>query len=78
MLIVDTSADPTTSGWLTWALASGWGGRNLADDVVDGGLGAIFGPTLDPNDVTPGLTTDNVDANDLAFSTTFPYLAPAH
>ncbi|HXG45851.1 MAG TPA: DUF4331 family protein [Gemmatimonadales bacterium] len=75
MLIVDTSKDPATSGWLSWALASGWGGRNLEDDVVDAALSAVFGPLLDANNVTPGYATDNV-ANDNTFSTTFPYLAP--
>ncbi len=78
MLVVDTSKDPATAGWLSWALASGWGGRKLTDDVVDAGLGAIFGPLLDSNNVSPGLVTDNVDANDSAFSSTFPYLAAPH
>ena len=46
---------------------------------VDIGLGAIFGNLLGNNaNVTPGLTTDNVDANDAAFLTTFPYLAPGN
>jgi hypothetical protein len=74
MLIVQTDKDPGTAGWLTWALANGWGGRNLTDDVVDAGLMAIFGPLLDPNNVTPGLTTDNV-GNDSQFQAAFPYLA---
>jgi hypothetical protein len=57
----------------------GYGGRTLTDDVVDIGLGAIFGTLLgNPNNVTPGLTTDNVNANDASFRATFPYLAPAH
>ncbi len=75
-LIVQTDKDPGTAGWLSWALANGWGGRKLDDDVVDAGLDAIFGPLLDPNNTSPGLTTDNVAANDHPFLTTFPYLAP--
>lgn len=75
MLIVQTDKPGTTAGWLTWALANGYGGRKLTDDVVDAGLSAIFGSLLDPSNVSPGLTTDNVNANDHAFSTTFPYLA---
>jgi hypothetical protein len=75
MLVVQTDKDPGTSGWLTWALADGYGGRNLADDVVDAGLAAIFGSLLNPNNVSPGLSTDNVDANDKQLSATFPYLA---
>ncbi len=77
-LVVDTSKAASTSGWLSWALASGYGGRNLSDDVVDAACAAVFGNLLDPNNTTPCLTTDNVDANDVAFSTTFPYLAAAH
>jgi hypothetical protein len=77
-LVVDTSKDGATAGWLTWALAAGWGGRKLTDDVVDGGLNAIFGDTIESTNVTPGLTTDNVDLNDADFQTTFPYLAEAH
>lgn len=78
MLIVQSGKDPSSVGWLTWALADGYGGRALTDDVVDAGLLAIFGPLLNPNNVSPGLTTDNVNANDAAFLPAFPYLAPAH
>jgi hypothetical protein len=75
MLIVQPGKPASSAGWLTWALADGYGGRKLADDVVDAGLMAIFGPLLNPRNVSPGLTTDNVNANDKAFTTTFPYLA---
>lgn len=77
MLIVQTDKDPTTAGWLSWALANGYGGRKLTDDVVDAGLAAIFGSLLDPNNVSAGLTSDNV-ASDSPFISTFPYLAPAN
>jgi Domain of unknown function (DUF4331) len=77
-LIVQTDKDPATAGWLSWALANGWGGRKLGDDVVDAGLEAIFGPLLDPNNTSPGLESDHVDANDVPFVTTFPYLAAPH
>lgn len=77
MLIVQTNKAGNTAGWLTWALADGYGGRRLADDVVDAGLSAIFGPLLSPANVTPSLVSDNVGANDKPFGTTFPYLAPA-
>lgn len=80
MLIVESSRNPATSGWLSWALANGWGGRNLSDDVVDAGLTAIFGKLISANgaycdNFTLPLCTDNVGANDKAFSNTFPYLA---
>lgn len=74
-LIIQTDKDPGTAGWLSWALANGWGGRTLTDDVVDAGLNAIFGPLLDPSNTSPGLETDNVAANDHPFLATFPYLA---
>jgi hypothetical protein len=44
-------------------------GRALPDDVIDGELTLIFGAG------TP-LSSDNVDANDVPFLSTFPYLAP--
>ena len=75
MLIVQTDKDPGTAGWLTWALADGYGGRTLSENVVDAGLAALFGSLLDTNDQTPGLATQNVPANDKAFSPTFPYVA---
>ncbi len=74
MLIVQADKAPATAGWLTWALANGYGGRKLTDDVVDAGLAALFGNLLDPNNLSPGLATDNV-ANDSQFQVTFPYLA---
>ena len=78
MLIVQTDKATNTAGWLSWALANGYGGRKLTDDVVDAGLAAIFGSLLSPNNVSPGLSTDNVGQNDKPFSTTFPYLAAAN
>ncbi|MBI4542986.1 MAG: DUF4331 family protein [Gemmatimonadetes bacterium] len=79
MLIVQTDKAANTSGWLTWALANGYGGRNLADDVVDAGLAAIFGTLLDPNNaLPPEYQTDNVGANNKPFLATFPYLATAN
>lgn len=50
-------------------------GRALADDVISTELLLIFGgPT---GTEKPGLTDDNVDANDKPFLTSFPYLAAA-
>jgi hypothetical protein len=51
-------------------------GRALADDVIDTELLLIFGgPTGASN---PGLTKDNVNANDKAFLAVFPFLATPH
>ena len=80
MLVVDSSKDPSTAGWLSWALANGWGGRKLADDVVDVGLTAIFSSLLSPENASCApfqlpLCTDNVGAGAKGFTNTFPYLA---
>jgi hypothetical protein len=78
MLMVYPNRAPATAGWLSWALANGYGGRLLKDDVVDAGLTASFGNLLDPSaSVLPGLTSDNVPASVRTFSNTFPYLAAA-
>ena len=81
MLIVQLDQPTNTSGWLSWALANGWGGRNLGDDVVDAGLTAIFGPLLGdaahqvcPNFTLP-LCTDNIP-DPQRYTNTFPYLKP--
>ena len=80
MLVVDSSKDPATAGWLSWALANGWGGRKLSDDVVDVGLTAIFSSLLSPVNASCApfqlpLCTDNVGASAKGFTNTFPYLA---
>jgi hypothetical protein len=75
MLMVFPNRAGNTAGWLSWALANGYGGRKLSDDVVDAGLTAIFGNLLDANaTVLTGLTSDNVPMTVRTFSTTFPYL----
>ena len=78
MLMVYPNRPPATAGWLSWALANGYGGRMLKDDVVDAGLTASFGNLLDPSaSVVAGLTSDNVPASVRTFSNTFPYLDAA-
>ena len=51
-------------------------GRTLADDVIDTELLLIFGGPMGTSN--PGLTKDNVNANDKAFLNTFPFLATPH
>jgi hypothetical protein len=48
-------------------------GRALADDVINTELLLIFGGPMGADN--PGLTNDNVDSNDKAFLSSFPYLA---
>lgn len=78
MLMVYPNRAANTSGWLSWALANGYGGRNLRDDVVDAGLTATFGNLLDPAaPALPGLTSDNISTSVRTYSPTFPYLEAA-
>ena len=51
-------------------------GRALADDVIDTELLLIFGGPAGTSN--PGLTKDNVNSNDKAFLSVFPYLATPH
>ncbi len=51
-------------------------GRNLMDDVIDVELLLIFGGP--DGSVNPGLTSDNVSSNDVAFLNEFPYLGNPH
>jgi hypothetical protein len=65
-----------------------FGGRGLADDVIDISLGAVFGNTLtalglapDDGKQSPCLTTDNVpnqNAKDNVTPATFPYVGAPH
>jgi len=74
-LLVFPNRAPATAGWLSWALANGYGGRKLSDDVVDIGLSAVFGNALDAaQPVLAGLTSDNVGPSVRTFAATFPYL----
>jgi hypothetical protein len=78
VLLVFPNRAGSTAGWLSWALAAGYGGRRLQDDVVDAGLGAIFGRVVDPAaTVLTGLTSDNVSTSTRTYQTTFPYLENA-
>ena len=76
VLVIDTSKDPSTAGWLSTTLSGGYGGRTLQDDVVDLALTAVFGSALgDAAHATPELTTDNVAFDSPNVSGSFPYLA---
>jgi len=87
ILIVDTSKPTSTAGYLSWTPpplgVNGWGGRKLTDDVVDISLSAVFSSLLTAEGASCApfqlpLCTDNVNANDKAFLSVFPYLAAPH
>jgi hypothetical protein len=71
------SAAPDRLGVLAGQLDGFPNGRRLVDDVVDIELRAVAGVLVgagEPN----SLLGDGVDANELPFQATFPYVAPAH
>ncbi len=81
---LDLSQNTTAASYLGYetggATGSKFGGRALADDVIDISLGALFGNTLsalglipDDRKEAPCLTTDNV-AYDKMNASTFPYV----
>ncbi|MEP1034293.1 DUF4331 family protein [Ekhidna sp.] len=56
-------------------------GRTLSDDVIDITLLLAFSDQSEAgadNPVKDGVSSDNVDANDKSFSSSFPYLASPH
>lgn len=71
--VLNASTSNTGSSSFFTSLTDYFTGRALADDVINVELLLIFGgPTGGSN---PGLTNDNVNANDKPFLASFPYLA---
>ena len=66
----------TVTNSLNQVISGGWpNGRRLGDDVVDIALTALAsGPTYQ----TVTLVGDNIDHNDQAYNTTFPYAGTPH
>ena len=78
MITVQTDKVASTASYLGYVLnPAAYGGRKLADDVVDISLAAVFGTLLDPANASPGLATDNVPAfgGGPVPTAAFPYLA---
>jgi Domain of unknown function (DUF4331) len=72
---VPVAAQPNRLGVLGGDLQGFPNGRRLTDDVVDIGLQALEGAAQSGKLVDALATGDKVDANENAFSNTFPYLA---
>ena len=53
-------------------------GRRLSDDVIDIALRVMEGHLLSQNEPTSGMLGDGVDANDVSYGSSFPYVAPPH
>ena len=83
---VASNAAPDRMGVLGGDLCGYPNGRRLGDDVIDIDLRAIgqgYGSFLNgllglPNKTPNNLVGDGVDGNDVAFSSTFPYVASPH
>ncbi len=84
VLTIQTDQPQSTAGYLSYVLSGtgkGYGGRKLADDVVDISLTAVFSDLLDPTQSVCKpfqlpLCTDNVPSHG-GFTTTFPYVGVA-
>jgi hypothetical protein len=81
-----TAAAPDRLGVLAGDFCGFPNGRRLSDDIVDIELRAVaqgYGPILAtalglPNKSPNNIVGDGVDANDVPFSSTFPYVATPH
>ena len=76
VLVTDILTASTTGATTFYDGTNVLTGRALADDVIDVELILIFGGATGASN--PGLTSDHVDANDVPFLTSFPYLAVPH
>jgi hypothetical protein len=74
-LTVPVTAQPNRLGVLAQDLQGFPNGRRLTDDVVDIGLQALEGAAQTGKLVDALAAGDKVDANDNAFSASFPYVA---
>jgi hypothetical protein len=78
---IPPAAQPNRLGILGGDLAGFPNGRRLTDDVVDIALRAMAGATPLTPTFNGGINAqlgDGVNANDVAFLTTFPFLASPH
>jgi len=83
MLRLNVAVPATSSPNRLGAIASDLGGfpngRRLADDIVDIELRVVAGVLVAGFNKSPNnALTDGVDANDMAFLSTFPYVATPH
>ncbi|MEO6398588.1 MAG: DUF4331 family protein, partial [Tepidiformaceae bacterium] len=74
-LAVPPSATPNRLGALAGDAAGFPNGRRLTDDIVDIELQVIGGALLTPPRAGTAALADGVNANDVPFLSTFPYVA---
>jgi hypothetical protein len=78
MSIAPCSMDCSPLGVLGGDLAGFPNGRRLSDDVIDSALRVVLGVLLPDHKPIAETIGDGVDANDVAFTDTFPYVAYPH
>jgi Domain of unknown function (DUF4331) len=83
MLRLNTAIAPCTDACSTLGVLGGDiagfpNGRRLSDDVIDEALRVVLGVLLDPHQAIADTIGDGVDANDVPFNTSFPYVAYPH
>jgi hypothetical protein len=83
MLRLNMSIDPcvttcSTLGVLGGDLAGFPNGRRLSDDIIDASLRVVLGVLLPEHQPIAETIGDGVDANDVPFTSTFPYVAYPH
>jgi hypothetical protein len=77
-MAVPVTAKPNRLGVLGGDLQGFPNGRRLTDDVVDIELQALEGAALTGHLVDALAAGDKVNANEVPFSNTFPYIALPH
>jgi hypothetical protein len=78
MAIPPCSSDCSSLGVIGGDVAGFPNGRRLEDDVVDVSLRAVLGVLLPDHQAIADTIGDGVDANDVPFLDTFPYVAYPH
>jgi uncharacterized protein DUF4331 len=83
MLRLNTAIAPCTDmcstlGVLGGDVAGFPNGRRLSDDIIDESLRVVLGVLLTPHQALADTIGDGVDANDVSFLSSFPYVAYPH
>jgi hypothetical protein len=83
MLRLNTAIPPCSTACSTLGVVGGDvagfpNGRRLSDDVIDEALRVVLGVLLTPHQALADTIGDGVDANDVPFLGSFPYVAYPH
>jgi hypothetical protein len=78
MSIPPCSSKCSSLGVLGGDLAGFPNGRRLGDDIIDASLRVVLGVLLPNHEPIAETIGDGVDANDVPFNSSFPYVAYPH